>query len=57
MKLCKRDRKNYVQLAIDLCYTNRTVQAIREASTEEEVQHILTNARQNGGDYRCISAN
>ena len=57
MKLCKRDHKNYVQLAIDLCYTNRTVQAIREASTEEEVQRILMNARQNGGDYRCLSVN
>lgn len=57
MKLGKREHKNYVQLAIDLCYTDRTIQAIREASTDEEVQHILLNARKNGGDYKCLLEN
>ena len=53
-RLGKRDRNNYVQLAIDLCYTQRTITAIRNANTEKDVQHILLNARKNGGDYKCL---
>lgn len=55
VKLGKRDRNNYVQLATDLCYTECTITAIRNANTEQDVQHILLNARKNGGDYRCLS--
>ena len=43
--LTELERKHYVQIAKDFCYSDEIVNKIREAKTEEEVERILTSKR------------
>lgn len=49
MLLTMQTRREYVKIAEELCYPQNVVDKIKHALTDDEVQHIMIDARHNMG--------
>lgn len=40
------DRKSYITIAKDLCYSEDVIKKLKKAKTEDEARRIMTSARE-----------